>query len=476
VKDSDLLSRANISIRNGHTIAENCPLRPQYHFIAPAYWMNDINGPIHFKGEYHLFYQHNPFSNDWGDMFWGHAKSKDLIEWTYLPIALGPSKSQGESGCWSGSCVVRDGIPSILYTSIGPTKPPSMGAEQWLAVSKDKMITWEKVDENPVMKCELSTPYEVKDWRDPFLWKNGDWWYAILSGHLNKPRRPLVLLYKSKDLKRWFFLKPLLIEDKTKGKNWECPNFFSLKDKHILIVSPHDKVLYNIGIYKNETFFPGEWEILDHGSLFYATNILKETSDHVILWAWIKAVGTIGWKGCLTLPRIVSLNVFNQLEQYPHPSLKQLRIDHILQREIEIKSNEPLIFPKFEFKSSDIYIEIKSPYLPSFELNAISENLDEAIKILNFDEETNIISLGREKALIKPDFLGSGLKLRLLVDHSIFELFINKRISITTQIAQNFNDIREVMLYSGKSKLIVNTLKIWNLKSIKKEFYFKNVS
>jgi beta-fructofuranosidase len=266
----DRIKKASNSVEKARKEAEKCPCLPVYHFHAPSNWMNDPNGPIFYKNEYHIFYQHNPYSTEWGTIHWGHAKSKNLVNWTHLPIALVPSVEKGEEHCFSGDCVINDGIPSIIYTSIGPKKPHKTSAEQWLAISKDDMITWEKYPNNPIMTLDLHGDLEIRDWRDPYLWREGDIWYAVLGGHVRKPNRGVALLYKSENLIDWEFIKSLIVGEKETGRNWECPNFFQIDNKWVLIVSPHDKVIYNIGDFENNNFIPSKWKILDHGLCFYA--------------------------------------------------------------------------------------------------------------------------------------------------------------------------------------------------------------
>ena len=236
--------KADAAVAEARPRAAKDPRRPAYHFLAPARWMNDPNGPIFFGGKWHLFYQHDPFlTESSGHMYWGHAVSGDLVRWEHWPIALAPSVDRGEDGCWSGCCVDDHGTPTIVYTSVGPKTPPATGAVQWLATSTDGMRTWRKHPANPVMTLALHGDLQIKDWRDPFVWKDGEEWFAVLGGH-RAGGNGCAMIYKSKDLVHWQFLNVLM---EGKEKNWECPNFFKLGDKWVLIYSPHGPVKYYTG-------------------------------------------------------------------------------------------------------------------------------------------------------------------------------------------------------------------------------------
>eukprot|EP00879_Flechtneria_rotunda_P016451 GHRR01017215.1.p1 GENE.GHRR01017215.1~~GHRR01017215.1.p1 ORF type:complete len:148 (+),score=18.62 GHRR01017215.1:40-483(+) len=94
--------------------------RPAYHLAPKSGWINDPNGPLVFNGTYHLFYQHNPNSSEWQwGLVWGHAKSKDLVNWEHLPVGIAPSPGLDQDGCFSGCATVDvDGRPSLLYTGV----------------------------------------------------------------------------------------------------------------------------------------------------------------------------------------------------------------------------------------------------------------------------------------------------------------------------------------------------------------------
>src|SRR5262245_13356864 len=179
----EAVAKASLAVEMARESAEKDSLRPAYHLQAPALWMNDPNGPIFFQGRYHMFYQHNPYGTEWGHMHWGHAVSTDLVRWEHLPIAIAPSQDRGEDHCFSGCTVLNNGTPTIGYTSIGAQTPAATNAVQWLATSDDGMRTWHKHPANPVMTLAVHGDLKVKDWRDPFVWKEGDDWLAVLGGH-----------------------------------------------------------------------------------------------------------------------------------------------------------------------------------------------------------------------------------------------------------------------------------------------------
>jgi beta-fructofuranosidase len=152
--------RATAAIQAAVPRAQADSLRPIFHVASPAQWMNDPNGPIFYKGYYHLFYQLNPLSDDSGPRvlrYWGHVRSRDLVKWEPLPIALWPSGELGEQSIWSGCCTLNDlGQPMCFYTSIGGGKSAFDQAAQWAAVSDDDLIQWHKSPANPVLTDALN--------------------------------------------------------------------------------------------------------------------------------------------------------------------------------------------------------------------------------------------------------------------------------------------------------------------------------
>ena len=140
------IARAMQSVQAAAPRAQADPLRPIYHFLPPAQWMNDPNAPIYHGGWYHLFYQFNPYGDEWGNMHWGHARSRDLVHWEHLPIALAPSYEAGEEHVFSGCAAVNgQGEPLLLYTSVkAGTRDQRAPNEQSAARPLDAAwLTWE---------------------------------------------------------------------------------------------------------------------------------------------------------------------------------------------------------------------------------------------------------------------------------------------------------------------------------------------
>ncbi len=314
-------------------VAEADPSRPLFHFHPPANHMNDPNGTLFFNGWHHLFYQHDPFAPKWGSIHWGHARSRDLVNWEHLPIALAPSANVGETQCFSGGAIVAaDGRPRIVYTSIGRGMP--LNPEQWLALPSDNdLFVWTKYAGNPVMAETIHGAHRVEDWRDPFLFRHGGEVYAVCGGNSSRRERGgtgEVLLYRASrpDLTQWTFLRVIFRYRSEDVINIECPNLFPLDGRWVLIISPHRSCEYFVGDFDPAAgeFRPETHGVVDPGKA-YATNISFGEGGRVILWIWGQAQHpeSHGWLGCAALPRTLSLSTDGFLRQQPAPEFNTLR-------------------------------------------------------------------------------------------------------------------------------------------------------
>src|SRR5215469_6772401 len=322
------------------------PLRPQLHLLPAKNWMNDPNGPIFWKGQCHMFFQYNPGAAVWGDMHWAHAVSPDMIHWKHLPIALSPTPRWDDAdGCFTGSAVDDHGTVTILYTGVKAVPPEQAtlrdGAHnfretQCLATSDDpELRSWTKW-KMPVL--EPPSDPELTGFRDPFLWREQDgWWYMGVASGLHK-QGGRVLLYRSKNLRQWKYLHPLATGEWTgrqgtnpvdTGEMWECPDFFALGKKSVLLYSTAGKVIWETGELdrKEMRFYKERSGLLDYGA-YYAQ---KTQAGQPLLWGWIPETrpaaesSAAGWAGCMSLPRYLTLSPENDLRMEVATAAESLR-------------------------------------------------------------------------------------------------------------------------------------------------------
>ncbi|MDE3187573.1 MAG: glycoside hydrolase family 32 protein [Acidobacteriota bacterium] len=325
------------------------PLRPQYHLLPQHNWMNDPNGPIWWKGKYHLFYQLNPHAAVWGDMHWGHAVSTDMVHWHHEPIALAPTPGGPDSeGCFSGSAVVYKGVPTVIYTGVQNAPPQNVTLHdaanklretQMLATAADdNLLRWKKLDA-PVIAAPPAG-MAVTGFRDPCPWQEADGWYlGVGSGERGKGG--CVLLYRSQDLRHWEYLHPLAQGKPTgssandpvdSGDMWECPDFFEVDGRHCLLYSTERKVYWTTGDYdvREHRYTPTRQGILDYGA-YYAPKSFLAPDGRRILWGWIPErrpeaeFSSAGWAGAMSLPRVLGVDADGQLTMKVAAEAEKLR-------------------------------------------------------------------------------------------------------------------------------------------------------
>lgn len=386
--------------------------RPRYHFLPPSNWMNDPNGPIWHRGEYHLYYQYNPKAAQWDTMHWGHAVSSDLLHWKHLPIALAPTPGgPDKDGCFTGCMVVDNGKPTLIYTGVKP--------EVQCVATSDDLSTWTKHPRNPV----IARPPEGLDspgFRDPQVWREGaEWLLAIGAGARGKGG--MVLLYSSPNLVDWTYQKPLLtgtmranVKDPVgSGEMWECPDFFPVGNKHLLYVSTEDKVLYWLGTWKNRVFTPESNGVLVYGA-GYAPKSSNASQGRRIIWAWLRerrdqaAQLKAGWSGAMSLAVVPTLAKDGTLQLQPAREYQQLRGKH--------QTGAP---PE---DCCEIHIELKGDQ--AFALNR------GGVEVLGYDPQSRMLSAGRSEAQAPP----GELDLRVFLDGSVVEVFANSKVWLTGRV------------------------------------------
>ena len=302
--------------------------RPRYHVTAPAGWLNDPNGPFQLGGEWHVFYQHHAGGTVWGTPHWGHVRSRDLVRWEHLPVALSPTPGGPDrDGCWSGCARLVEGRPVLFYTGIVHTGPDSELQHVELVCRADPspdLLRWTCtgaiVDGPP--------PGVGIDHRDPFLYRDGSGWGMLLGG-------TGVLRYRSDDLEAWRY-DGMVLEPPDHAV-WECPQLVRSRGGDALLVAvlrrgeprPLRHVAVALGSLGKEGFAVSRWEHLDHGDVLYAPAVMTDDAGRTLLWAWVQesmpaADRGADHAGALSLPRVVDV-VDGRFVQSPAPELAALR-------------------------------------------------------------------------------------------------------------------------------------------------------
>jgi beta-fructofuranosidase len=453
-------------------------LRPQFHLLPAKNWMNDPNGPIYWKGNYHMFFQYNPNTAVWGDMHWAHARSDDMIHWRHLPMALAPTPGWDDTdGCFTGSAVDDHGTATILYTGVKTVAPERAtlrdGVHNFrevvcLATSDDpQLLTFTKW-KTPVIEPPQAP--RLMGFRDPFLWRQqrvdadghssavplqgrgdargfGDWWYLGVASGLRKEGGS-VLLYRSKDLRQWEYLHPLAsgtwtgkdaINPVDSGEMWECPDFFALGGKHVLLYSTAGGVYWETGELdpKELAFHSEKRGVLDYGA-YYAQKTQLDAHSNRILWGWITEkrsddeLRAAGWAGCMALPRVLSIGAGGALEMRFAPEVESLRGEAF---------QVPRGLSSASRKSAMQAIEIKNV---AGEFLGDSAGQDFALTLVDRTGPWFAVSLDLQARGLKltvngrsidlPATKNAARKFRLFLDGSVAELICDDLHAITTRI------------------------------------------
>jgi len=420
--------------------------------------MNDPNGPIFWRGRYHMFHQYNPQSAVWGKMNWAHATSPDMIRWQHEPIAISPTPGGPDrDGVFSGSAIVDSGKPTMIYTAVAPPASDSEatlrdGVHTWretqcLAVAQDDDLrTWRKLPE-PIIAVPPAG-LAVTGFRDPCVWREGNFWMLTLGAGV-RGKGGMVLLYSSPDLRKWTYLHPLVegtssdansINPVDTGDMWECPDFFPLGGKHVLLISTMGKVRWKVGTYANQRFTPEKEGVVDWGA-YYAAKTMRDRDGNCILWGWITETRpdakllVAGWAGAMSLPRVLSLSSANELQMKVAVAAEQLRGTHTrITRE-----TSPAVKQKTldELRIHNLCAELKlelHPKADEFAIHLQSESgeIFTTISYTNRGEKREL-QVNAVKASLTGT-AGSPARLHMFLDGSVLEVFAGETTALTARI------------------------------------------
>ncbi|MBZ6527217.1 glycoside hydrolase family 32 protein [Aerococcaceae bacterium DSM 111021] len=471
----NLLEKANTFVKeNKLNMVET--FRPKYH-LAPEYgWLNDPNGFVYFEGEYHLFYQANPYDSKWDTMHWGHAKSKDLIEWEYLPIALAPDQPYDKDGCFSGSAIVVDEELVLMYTGVYEENG-IVNQVQCIATSTDG-ITFEKHVNNPVIgQSNLGELGTTVDFRDPKVFKRGEIYYSVVASKTltNEQTQGQIFIFSSEDLVEWSKASVLLEGNDQLGNIWECPDLFEIDGEDVLVLSPmnmpkegsqYQNLNSSIAIFGKVDWETLSFEInhyheIDQGLDYYAPQTCFDDQGRRIIVAWQQMWGRTnildeqrhGWSGMMTFPRVLSVKDNKLVQEIPSEFYDRLTTVY---EKKNVKEEHTMNSNEFN------YLKIES----QTDLTDLSVNIrNDQEEYFSIELRDQVLSISRKN--VNPDIKGEATythertmdidsvnTIEVLVDASSIELFANgKTMSNTVYFHEPANTI-EILSKSNENKQV----------------------
>ncbi|SMB85143.1 beta-fructofuranosidase [Deinococcus hopiensis KR-140] len=445
--------------------------RPVYHFTPPSGWLNDPNGIVHHEGRWHVYYQHNPTQPTWGDIHWGHASSADLLTWRDEPLALAPSPTTADGqGCFSGSFAWVNGTPTLYYTGW------QNGVQTQCRATSQDLMTWEKDANNPIIP---HPPEHVRqdDFRDPYVFQHGKRWYMVIGASLHHDRGA-ALLYRSDNGQQWTYLHVLHTATRTdQGVMWECPNFFPLGDRWVLVVSVWPKLgaRYFLGSFEDERFTAEREGVIDGDGGAFAHLTAVGPDGRLLQWAWIDEqrhrdlIVPGGWAGVLSVPRQLAL-VDGDLYVQPVSELTQLRDKLLCGGEVLIGPTEPT---GFQGTHLDLQLTLEADIEHPVHLSLLCSPDRSEETILTFDPGARLLKLDRSRSSLDPRVnrdsqrvhlalrRGERLELRVLLDGSVLEVYAGGRACLTSRLYPSRTD--SVLGRLTAERVTAGTFTVWTM-------------
>lgn len=467
-----------------HTLEKaRCEINPQwypsYHLAAQAGWMNDPNGLVWFDGWYHAFYQHHPYSTQWGPMHWGHARSQDLVHWEHLPVALAPEGPADKDGCFSGSAVVDGQTLALIYTGHkfhgSQETDDNLYQVQCLATSGDG-IHFQRHG------MIIDTPPGLHHFRDPKVWREGEYWYMVVGSRVDDTGQ--VRLYRSSDLHQWQDEGILAEAKPNMGYMWECPDFFVLGDKRVLMFSPQGLAADG---YERRNLFQsgyllGEWQPgqafihneqfieLDNGHDFYAPQSFLSPDGRRIVIGWLDMWESPmpeqqdGWAGMLSLPRELSLGENNRVMIKPIAEVTTLRGRHIPITAHRLKNQSVLVAADAQMMELLIKWQVNESPAEQYGIlmgDGLRIYVDNQAQRLVLERCYPEFSLVGTRSIALPT--SHILSLRIFIDRSSVEVFVNDGEACLSSRIYPQTGQRDLMLFANSGHATLKEAGYWFL-------------
>jgi beta-fructofuranosidase len=463
--------------------------RPLYHLLPASNWTNETHGLILYKGRYHIFNQKNASNLYLGQINWGHFSSTDLIHWTEHKPAVAPEPVYDRFGIWSGH-VIHDerGVPLMMYTG-------SDGEQNILAIATpldDNLIEWKKFSGNPVVKG-APVQFTRKDMRDPYMWHEGGDWYMMVGFGIESAnvQKGAVLLYKSADLRTWKYVKPLFSgnpEADDSGIFWEMPVFWKMNGKYILLVNKVPQpgkpavAMYWVGTFANDIFVPDDPrpQKLEAVNRMLSPSVCLDQQGRTVAIAIIpdetsaEAQLKQGWTHVYSIPRTWELKN-NRIAQQPHPQLEILRSNETALGPKVLSPSDTLLISAGQ-KQVEIELVAKPGKASSMTLAVAKNSAGTEHTDIVFDLARKMVAVNLRHSTLNPaikgdlreenfDFDSAELRIRIFIDGSIAEIFINDGYAFTTRMFPILQDSDRVEISCTGAEIEVSKVRTWKLNS-----------
>ena len=486
-KVKDAVFCNNLALANSYDASNKEILwRPVYHFAPQWGWMNDPNGMVYKDGEYHLFYQYNPYGSRWGNMNWGHAISRDLVSWEHMPVAISPD---GLGTIFSGSAVVdKDNTAGFGANAIVAFYTQASARQmQSIAYSTDNGRTFKKYAGNPVLTGD------VADFRDPKVsWHEGThkWILTLAVGQE-------IRFYSSPNLKDWTYESNFGEGQGNHGGVWECPDLFELpvagtsQKKWVLIVNINpggpfggSATQYFVGSFDGHKFVnesPKATKWMDFGKDHYATVTWSNAPQNRVIalawmsnWQYANEVPTMQYRSSNSVPRDLRLFVKDgetYLQSAPSPELLALRKDKVMSKSFSVGKAYTIDQLMSDNKGTyEITMTVRQKKQGNLSMRLMNEqgeeieySLDMAKRELTCIRDKSGVA-GFSKDFITPTVTqvdGGDLQLRFLVDRSSVEAFVNDGRFVMTNLVFPHTPYNKVMFSATGGSVSVKNFTVY---------------
>ncbi|MEH7082624.1 GH32 C-terminal domain-containing protein [Neobacillus drentensis] len=492
------------------TVYKGDRYRPNYHFTAPQHWMNEPHAPIYYNGKYHLFYQFNPAGPFWHQIHWGHATSKDMIHWEDRPVALSPTEgTAARDGVWSGSATYDEkGGPVLFYTAgHDEMKPNQMTGMARPEEANDVNLKHWTMNSNPVTVQEenMETPKGkvlFGQFRDPYVWKDGDKWYQLVGSGI-KEAGGTALLYTSEDLEHWKYEKPLMIGDKVKyprtGDVWELPFLVPIKNKdtgeqkYVFMISPYFMspspdaarfTFYWIGTWDPDRleFIPEHEEpkLFDYGEHFTGAQGFTDGKGRTIVTSILQDRRSerekyqSGWAHGAGLPLEIYLNDKQTLGIRPIEEVQSLRREELASAQNVTMDEANKQLRKIKSDQFEIELEFDVSNTKAAGLKILTDPNEQEETSIFYDNERKTIHIDRQHSSKNPEIekgIQGGalnleddiLRVRLFVDKSIVEAYVNNEISISSRVFPIMDQSKGLEVFGVDGEPFIRLMSVWSM-------------